>query len=330
MDNAVKTWLIVGAILIVAGLILFTVVMSLNRWDFCKLGTMTFETNEHSVNEDFSDIQVETDTADIRFVLSDSRECKVVCYELDRATHRVAVKDGCLTVRLVDERKWYDHIGIHIGTPKLTVFLPESAYGQLKVLGSTGDTELPKDLFFESIDITASTGHVDCFASAAEQLKIRLSTGDIRLEDLDAGALELTVSTGHITASKIRCGGDMAVQVSTGKVTLGDMTCNTLTSTGNTGDLTLENVTVSQTLSVLRSTGDVKFKGCDAGELSIKTDTGDVTGSLLSDKLFITQTSTGHIQVPKTATGGRCEITTSTGDIEITIEPEISRQTDQF
>ena len=63
----------------------------------------------------------------------------------------------------------------------------------------------------------------------------------------------------------------------------------------------------------------MKFKGSDAAELFVKTDTGDVTGSLLTDKIFITQTNTGDVDVPDTAAGGRCEIRTNTGDIEIKI-----------
>ena len=51
----------------------------------------------------------------------------------------------------------------------------------------------------------------------------------------------------------------------------------------------------------------------------VETDTGDVTGSLLSDKVFITKSDTGSIDVPKTVTGGKCEITTDTGDIKIEI-----------
>ena len=145
------------------------------------------------------------------------------------------------------------------------------------------------------------------------------------MEDLSAGSLDVTVSTGHITASQIRCNGDTSIQVTTGKAFLRDMTCNALTSTGNTGDLVLENVTAAQSFSIIRSTGDVTFKGCDAGELSVKTDTGDISGSLRSDKLFIAQTGTGHIHVPKTVTGGRCEMTTSTGDIEITVAPSEAR-----
>ena len=43
-------------------------------------------------------------------------------------------------------------------------------------------------------------------------------------------------------------------------------------------------------------------------------------GSLLSEKLFLAQTNTGSVKVPKTSAGGHCEIATGTGDIKITIE----------
>ena len=69
-----------------------------------------------------------------------------------------------------------------------------------------------------------------------------------------------------------------------------------------------------------RSTGEVFFDGCDASEIKVKTSTGDVTGTLLSSKVFITHSSTGRIAVPDSITGGRCEITTSTGAIEIAIK----------
>ena len=57
------------------------------------------------------------------------------------------------------------------------------------------------------------------------------------------------------------------------------------------------------------------FDRCDAAELSITTDTGDVKGTLLSDKVFIARTDTGRVHVPETTNGGKCKITTSTGDI---------------
>ena len=76
---------------------------------------------------------------------------------------------------------------------------------------------------------------------------------------------------------------------------------------------------MAEKFSVTRTTGYVKLDGCDASEIVIKTDTGDVTGTLLTEKVFIAHTDTGRVKVPNTTSGGRCEITTDTGNIKITI-----------
>lgn len=111
----------------------------------------------------------------------------------------------------------------------------------------------------------------------------------------------------------------MSVNVSTGRAYLTDVTCKSVTSRGSTGDLFLNAVVAADTITVRRSTGDIRFEGVDAAEIFADTDTGDVTGTLLTDKVFMVQTDTGRINVPKTTTGGRCEITTDTGDITLSI-----------
>ena len=108
--------------------------------------------------------------------------------------------------------------------------------------------------------------------------------------------------------------------VSTGKTLLKDISCGNLVSGGSTGDITLENVIASGLISIRRSTGDVKFDHCDAAELSVQTDTGDVTGTLLSEKIFFTESDTGRIEVPETTSGGKCKIKTDTGKIIISIK----------
>lgn len=113
------------------------------------------------------------------------------------------------------------------------------------------------------------------------------------------------------------CNGGITVGVSTGKAALTDIACKSVTSSGSTGDIYLKNVIAAEKLSIERSTGNVKFDRSDAAEIFVKTNTGNVTGSLLTDKVFITQTDTGDVSVPKTVTGGRCEIKTDTGDIKI-------------
>ncbi len=315
MRTKTKVLLIVATLLILIGGAIFTGVMTMLKWDFTKLSTVKYETNEYKITGEYKNISINTDTADIVFIPAENEEISVICYEQKNLKHTVTVKEEALVIDFVDKRKWYEHIGISFSTPKITLYIPEGEYGALSVKSSTGDLEIPKDYVFQSIDISQSTGDVDLYASAHGMVKIKTSTGDICVEEISATALELSVSTGHIEVSNIKCDGDVSVNVSTGRTKLSDVLCKSLVSGGNTGDITLSGVIASERFSITRSTGDIQLNECDAGEIYIKTDTGDVKGNLLSDKIFFAKTDTGKVNVPKSMTGGKCEIETDTGDI---------------
>ena len=319
MRTGTKVWLVIAAALVLLGCILFAGVMSKLNWDFTKLSTVQYETNTYEVSDAFDGISIDTDTADIVFALSGNGKCRVECHEEEKAKHFVAVEDNTLVIKMVNRKSWYEYIGVNFGSPKITIYLPLTEYASLLIDGDTSDVEIPKNFTFKDVHISLSTGVVYFGASASEKIKIKTSTGDIRVENISAGTLDLSVSTGKVTVSSVTCQGDVTVGVSTGKADLTDISCKSLTSSGNTGDISLVNVIAAERFSIERSTGDVKFNSCDAAAIYVKTDTGDVNGTLLSDKVFITETDTGSINVPNSITGGRCEITTDTGDIKMKV-----------
>lgn len=296
-----KKWLIIGASLVLIGCIIFTGVMTMLKWDFKKLSTLNYETNEYTIDNEFKNISVESDTADITLLASDEKSVKVVCDEPSDAKHTVVISSDTLEIKKNDTRKWYEHIGISFESEKITVYLPKGEYGKLSVKASTGDLKVTDEFKFADINVT-------------------LSTGDITLQSISANSISLRVSTGKIALQNIKCEGDLKAEVSTGKTYFKRLNCDNIISCGNTGDITMENVIAKQKISVERSTGDVRFDGCDAAEIFVVTDTGDVRGTLLSGKLFITKTDTGSIDVPNSTSGGRCEITTDTGDIKIELK----------
>jgi DUF4097 and DUF4098 domain-containing protein YvlB len=299
--------------------LLLFIVFSMGLLTLTACSLSDYETNIHKINEEFDNISIKTDTADIAFVPSNDGMCRVACYEEAKISHSVEVQNGTLTVNVVNNKKWYDYIGVNIDSPKITVYLPESEYSSLIIEESTGDIEISKDFGFNNIDISLSTGDIKCYASAAETIKIATSTGDIFAESISAGSLDITVSTGNVTVSSATCEGDITVGVSTGDVYLTDIVCKNLISTGSTGDISINNVISTGKITIERSTGDVMLDRSDATELFITTTTGKVEGSLLTDKVFIAKTNTGRIDVPSSITGGKCEITTRTGDIRISI-----------
>ena len=317
MSKAAKVWLIVAASLVLLGVLIVGGVMMFLKFDFGSFITSKCQTNTHEISEEFNSISVNTSTADISFLVSEDGGRRVVCYEQENLKHSVEVRDGTLFVSLVDTRKWYEHISIYSENPMVTVYLPKAEYAALTVRTSTGDVGISAELSFERIDINASTADVKCYASATGEVKIKTSTGDIFAEGLSAGSLDLSVTTGKVKVSSVSCSGDVKLESDTGDIELSGVSCKNIISEGETSDISLLNVIAKERFSIKTDTGDIKFDRCDASEMFIEADTGDVTGSFCSDKIFFAQSDTGRIDVPRTTSGGRCEITTDTGDIRL-------------
>ena len=338
MNKVSKSLLLTGAVLILLGSMILALTACSSDSSLNNLLGARYETNTHEITENFDNISIDTSTANIELLPSEESSCRIVCHEHSKIKHEVKVTDGTLTVTEVDTRKWYDHISFGFNETKISLYLPEENYSALKITESTGDITIPTDFIFESIDLKLSTGDVKCSASAADAMKIDASTGNVSIENASATSLEISVSTGNIKVSDVSC-GSFTANLSTGKTVITNVTCESFASKASTGDFIFDKVEIVNNCTIERSTGDVELKDTTAGilnvttdtgdvdfersdatEITVKTDTGKVRGSLLTEKIFIVRTDTGKIDVPETTSGGKCKITTDTGDIKITID----------
>ena len=295
-----KGFVITAAIMTAAGLLLCTGALIAAGFDPARLDSAKYVTNTYAPEGVFDRIEISSKEGDILFKPAGDGRCTVVCVERERMKHRVVIEDGTLTISAEDEREWYDHLSLFSKHTSVTVYLPADRYESLTLRGSTGDVSLPDPFTFGQIDAAVSTGDITCAASVEGLLRIRGSTGNVTLKDLSAGKTDIALSTGDVT--------------------LRDLDCQDLFVKSSTGEVKLKNVIAVQSLHIETDTGDVTFDSCDAGQIQVSVSTGDVTGTLRSRKRFITKTSTGSVKVPDPSEGGRCEITTSTGDIEIEIK----------
>lgn len=314
MRKSTMVCLIVAGALAVVGLAFFAIGISFSG-GFIDLNMTT---NEYKIKDTFNDISIHVDTADVRILYTEDDECRIECYENPgREQHVASVKDGVLTVERFDQRRWYQKVFDYGKTPAVTVYLPAQLWGDLSIKVSTGDVNLGQNLTFKNIEIKGSTADITCDAVVEDLLKIQVSTGDIDLNGSSGKTVDLAVTTGEIEVNTLIC-TDLTVRVSTGDAELSEVICKTFTSTGSTGDLELEHV-MAEEFSIERSTGDLNMERCEAGKIWIKTDTGDVRGTLLSDMVFYVTTDTGKVSVPKSTTGGLCEVTTDTGNITFSV-----------
>ncbi len=332
MAKAVKIWLIIAGALVALGLIVVFIALLKGGFDPSALSNKKFETNtvtfdskEASIVEK---IDIDTQTADIVFARSESEDIRVDCYEEENQRHKVTLSGGTLSITSNDQRKnWFDYISFFsFSTPKITVYLPQKEDSApsytLTINESTGDIDLPDDLSFDTVDINATTGDVRCFSPIADHAEIKLSTGDITFESPLVHSLDLTATTGDIAVSDVTCDGDININATTGDIELQNVRCRgNIFCEGSTGRTALKDTDAAGGMTLKRSTGDILFDHSDAGELFVTTTTGSVRGTLLTEKIFFAETSVGSVDVPKTTSGGRCEITTTTGSIDIRIEP---------
>ena len=309
-----KKWLVISILFIFLGMTVFAL-------SSCSSGIFSVEytTDEFELTEDFDSILIDVDTADVELALSEDDACHVVVYSHEKIKHSATVDDGKLKVSFSDEREWYDYLVFRTEETEITLYLPKTQYESLVIGTTTGDVDVASSFTFRTAEISLTTGDVEFLASVIGLVKISTTTGDIELSDMSAAAIDIGLTTGDTSLENVVCGGDIFVDIGTGDTCFTNVTCHNLTTDGTTGRVSLVNVIADGKMTLTRTTGDVTFDRSDASELYVDTGTGDVTGTFLTSKIFITNTTTGKIDVPETTVGGVCKINTTTGKIIINI-----------
>lgn len=331
MKNSTKVWIIAAILLIIAGGALIAITAARRSSETNNMIVQHNVTNTYPLEAGtFSSIYINCETAEVRFIPVKDSDCRVVLQEPENRPHTVRVVDGTLTIDLPkrESKNFFDFLSDAFSTfsftaekVTMTLYLPAEKYNSLTINTSTGDVIIPADYTFGSLNITGSTSDIQLSCRVSQGLAVETDTGDITLTDLYAQKVQLKTTTGNVTADLdlTACPSPFQVETDTGKIRLSCLHSWNFSARSSTGKISLLDVDSYGDFFVHTSTGDVELDRCDAQSIKIETSTGNVRGNLRSEKVFITNTSTGKVKVPRTTSGGTCEITTSTGDIEIDI-----------
>lgn len=271
------------------------------------------------ISGDFDNIFIDVTNADVSFEVAGDGKSGISYESPEGIEFSAKVENGNLLIEENDTRRWYEHISIYSRPTKITVFLPADEYGDLTADVTTGDVRVANGLKFGNVDISITTGDVKISATVGDFIKVDSTTGDVEISNATAKNIDISTGSGGVVLSDLEVEGEIKLSTNTGDVNVMKVNCKKLTSTGTTGDITLEETIATETIFIKLTTGDVHFVRSDSENIYVNCGTGDVRGSLLTKKIFLTDTTTGSIDVPKTAEGGRCEIITTTGDIKITV-----------
>lgn len=309
-----KKAVIAASIMIVAGIIIVISAFAVNgfRWPnvTVNLAHMTSEPVNYikktvDIKDKFSSIEVKSASdVDVAVKKASGDTSYVEYYDCENLTHHVDVSDGVLRITADDSRNvaFNVSIGLYTGAwPSVTVYLAGTEYDDLKIVTSSGDIDMEYYLLVGNIDIEASSGDVTVNGSNSDSLTIAIRSGNIKIDS---------------ASSK-----DTRISANSGDVSLGDVVTDNVDLKTSSGNITSGSIKAKR-INGRASSGDVMIRDCDASEINIMTNSGDVSIGIGSEMKYeyTTKTSSGDVNVPDSVKGadGKCNIETSSGDIDVT------------
>ena len=284
-----------------------------------------FVTKEYKFEEDVDDIKIDVSTADVEIKKATENEVKVVCVEKEKVYHVTTVSDKVLRIEQRDDRRWYQKYLFNWNwkSMKVTVYLPETAYNDIKVDSDTGDITFDKDFTFVNMNLSSDTGSIKVNNKCTGNIDINVHTGGVYLTDVNANSVKVKSSTGDITIKNGEVTEGIELNSSTGDLELTEVEAKSLKAKASTGHVYLTDMVASEKVEIKTSTGAVKFDRSDSKDIKVETSTGSIKGTLLTSKIFNAKSDTGHVRLPDTKDwnqeGGVFEAKSDTGSIEISI-----------
>lgn len=320
MKTSKRTIMIIAAVLMIAGAVISSSVFVFSDFKLSDMSNVKYETNTYTITENFDNISVASGDFDINFYPSENKICTVVCKESDKIHHSVKVDNNTLTINEL-EVAWFERINfMTIEKFEINIYLPELEYETLDISCSSGNVTVPdKFIFNKNANITVSSGDVSFDGYVKNNLEISATSGDIKLTDVKAEDITLSVTSGDIRCVKTQAFNRLHTTATSGDITIKDSGMDYLWNGTTSGDTDLINSTAFYDIYMESTSGEIELDRCDADTFEINTTSGDITGTLLTEKIFITDTNSGDIDVPESDKGGKFKIRTTSGDAEIEI-----------
>lgn len=265
MSKALRITAIAAGITLALGLTLWLIGGLLGGFSVQIKDRGQYEDCEESIRETVKSIDLQEISADVEILPAPDGVCRIAYRQTEREPLEIRVENGTLRVsRKVRKNRinlvWWPHSDAGAGETRL--YLPEAAYEKLCALTVSGD--------------------------------IRLTEG------ITAGAMELTTTSGDITAQALRADALKLNSVS--------------------GKIELTEGIAADTLSCETVSGDIALAACDGGEIRLASVSGNISANLRETKRFSTETVSGSVDVPYgREDAGVCRAETVSGDIHITV-----------
>lgn len=315
-----KTALIIALICLIIGAILVGAGWAFLQKNPPQKNTIKDTVYRYTLEETPTQINVTTLDSRVELRPIEGNEWRVECMDKEKLYHTVALSDGVLTVKQIDEREWIDHVGILNGLQNLSVivYLPAKVYESLNIHAMSGSIKVQEGFTFSNASLQSMSGSVSCASNVTGALNVKNTSGSITVSGSVGGSL-----IAKNTSGSIRIAGNVKehlnVENTSGRIEIQNVTPARVTVKNVSGGIYLENVVCQASCEITNASGSIELVHCDAMSFDLRSTSGGIRASILSAKTFDCRSTSGGVHVPKDGNGGTFRAKTTSGGIKITV-----------
>lgn len=321
--KATKIAIVVSIFLVVIGTITAIAGLFALGFDMTRLSNLAPVTHTYVLDGEIKNISVEAVETSVKILPSEDEKAKVVSRESDKIYHRVNLTEETLSINRIDERKWYEFIGIIVDNDmELEIYLPKRDYENLYINSVSGNIFIPKDFTFEEAEIKTVSGDTEFVAKVKKEFNVETVSGMVNVGNVASNELYISSISGRIDLKSIESEHSIGVKTVSGYISMEDISAKKITAESMSGRIAFDNVVAFDEIYAESISGSINLNKSDASTLKLKSTSGNIIGNLLSEKIFVADTVSGNITLPEVQKGGRCEVKTISGNIQISIVSE--------
>lgn len=333
----IKIFVILGAILLVAGVAVFVGGMTAGGWDFSILNTVRYTQKSYDAEGAVTSVHIEYSDASIYVEYSETAERVHIDYpvrlnERDEESAQIEITEEGGTLAVIEHVDWEKNLfQWSLGnSPAVRIVLPAGQNIALDLYTQNGSVSLNADgEALPSLDLHSNNGSISVSGTltVAEDAAFQTDNGSVNVSGVSAARdLTLRISNGSMRAENISA-ANMQAKTSSGSMTLKDISAtDALTAEAGAGEIELLGDITAKMLTVSTSAGDIAMHDgmIDAQEIAMTTELGSIEaeGSAFagaqSDYTVLISTGMGSSNVSASSGGSRkLTLSTGTGDIRI-------------
>ena len=336
----IKIFVILGAILLVAGVAVFVGGMTAGGWDFSILNTVRYTQKSYDAEGAVTSVHIEYSNAAIAVEYSETAETVHIDYpvrlnERDEESAQIEITEEGGTLAVIEHVDWEKNLfQWSLGnSPAVRVVLPAGQNIALDLYTQNGSISLNADgEALPSLDLHSNNGSISASGaltvaedatfstsngsvevsgvSAAGDLTLRTSNGSVRAENISADSLEARSSNGSLRLTDIAAADSLTAKTNNGAIELlGDITAKMLTVSASAGDIAMHDGMIdAQEIAMMTELGSIEAEG-------------SAFAGAQSDYTVLVSTGLGESNVSDSVGGNRkLTLSTGTGDIRVYFE----------